>query len=98
MAYSYCRQAAQKFDPDTVKQIKDMTSQNDHVRARITGAKMIGATKLLKLYELVNRIQDLSGGLPPALGKYRDSLDDQLFARAKRELSAEEYQQFHKAY
>lgn len=96
--YSYDRTAASNFNPATVKEIAKLTDNNDHAKALLTGAKMLGLTGLVKKLDLVIKLQELEGRLPNGLKTYRDSLYDNLMAEAKKLLSEDEYRQFYSAY
>lgn len=94
--YNYLRTA--KFDSDTVKEIAKLTDNNNHTEALIEGAKMVGATKLVKKLELVFKLQDLEGHMPVGLREYRDQLSKELDSLAKRDMSDEEFESFHGAF
>lgn len=98
MAYSYDRTAAARFSPDTVKEIAKLTDNNDHAKALLTGAKMLGLTGLVKKLELVVKLQELEGRLPNGLKQYRDGLYDDLMDQATRLLGDDEYRQFNGAF
>ena len=81
-----------------IKKIAQMTDRNDHNGARILGAQMINDKKLLKLYTAIKDIADIEGRGNPYMLKYRDSLDQILWQKAKEKLDSNEYEAFHGAF
>jgi len=98
MPYSYDRIAASKLNPATLRSIARMTDNNQHGKALVTGAKMLGFEELSKKFTLISELQEMEGHLPTGLREYQYSLYQALMDAAKGVLSAEEYEQFNKVY
>ena len=83
-----------KVDDSTLKKVAKMVQGNDHGGALALGAKMIGATKLAKLFGYINKIADVAGHTPSAMIRYRDELKDDLAKLTKQHLSKEDHVKF----
>lgn len=86
------------FNPATVRKIARLTQNNDVVGALVEGTKMLGLSELQQKVALVGKLQDLEGELPPGLSEYRYGLYQTMMRHAKQVLTAEEYNQFYKAF
>jgi hypothetical protein len=86
------------FNIRTVREIARLTEENQHIEALTLGAQMLGEKRLSKKLQLVGILCRMEGHVPTGIGKYRDTLYDQLMERAKDKLSDTEYSFFHSAY
>ena len=92
------RASAVGFNTATIKRIARMTDRNDHTRAYIAGAKMLGLKALAAAFERVSRAQEREGYLPHGLSEERYGLYKQMMAEAERRLTPEEFKSFHSAF
>jgi predicted transcriptional regulator len=82
----------------TIKKIKQMTSDNFHSEALAAGAEFLGDMELKKELDAVVAQHVKERGLSRELSKKRTELADRLFAKAKQQLSPEEFDKFDTAY
>ena len=90
---------AVKLDFDsTIDRINRMTDRNLHSEALVLGAELLGARALRDKLQLVAKLHDLEGSMPPQLKGYRDYLYDSMMTLAKRQLDPEEFKRFYNAF
>jgi len=82
----------------TVARNAQMTDRNAHSEALVLGAELLGAKALRDKLQLVAKLHDLEGSMPPQLKGYRDYLYDSLMTLAKQKLSPDEYKSFYGAF
>ena len=72
--------------PSIIADLAKMTDRNNHTKARMFLAQMIGDKKLVKMYDHINELnlylRDMS-----KLNVARDRLDKELFRQAERKFS-----------
>ncbi len=87
-----------KVDKNVLMKIKKQTAINNHIGARMIGAKAMGHKRLYQKFELVDKLQALEGELPNGLYEYSGSLLKELLAYAKKKLSMEDFKSFRAAF
>jgi hypothetical protein len=92
------RRYGRAFSAPEVRRIARMVQRNDHTRAYIAGAKLLGADALAEQFREIDRTQEAEGFLPHALGEHRYALYQEMMALAKQQLTPAEYAQFYRAF
>lgn len=91
-------EAARPDFASTIDRIRRMTDRNAHSEALVLGAELLGAKALKDKLQLVAKLHDLEGSMPPQLKGYRDYLYDSMMTWAKKKLSTDEYKSFYGAF
>lgn len=90
-----------------VKEIKQMTSNNEHSKALVAGAELLNYNtrgndkeikKLIKLLSSIEKRHMKTGHLTQELSDERSKYAEQLFDKAKEILSPKEFEMFDRAY
>ena len=85
-----------ELDPKAISYMKQLTDRNNHTMARYHLALQMKDKKLMKLYSSIIDIQDAYGSLPHDVSKFRHSLEQELFGKAKKMYS--NYDELSKAF
>ena len=80
-----------KISEEVLQEIAEQTDNNDHGGALLTAANALGLTFLAELLVSNNSAHERLGYLSPELCGRRDRIADAVFAFAKINLSAEDY-------
>lgn len=88
----------QKNVDTLVKQLSQLTDDNDHTGARLLLAKQLNASKWIEALQGVEMIQRAEMGLPSEILKYRENIYKDLMKLAKRKYSKEEYNKIYGAF
>ena len=90
-----------------VKEIEQMTSNNEHSKALVAGAELLNYNtrgsdkeikKLIKLLSSIEKRHMKAGHLTRELSDERSKYAEQLFDKAKEILSPKEFEMFDRAY
>jgi hypothetical protein len=79
----------------TIKNIADLTDNNDHNGAVMALAKMMGDKSSIAEMEKIQRYHNSKGHMPQSLIKYRSSILNNLLAQAKKKYGDKFAKQLH---
>lgn len=75
-----------------IKKIAGMTDGNDHTGARVLiASSVLKNKKLVKIFEAIEKIQDLEGHMPHNLNKYAYEKYQEMMKLAKKQLEPIRY-------
>jgi len=81
-----------------IEKIQKMTSNNEHTKALIIGAKLTKNKEIEKKMIAIQDIHNAEGRMSPDVAKVRERFAQEIYKLAKKQLSAEEYEVFYGAY
>ena len=73
-----------ELDSKFIYKISKLTDANNHTRARIELAKMLGNKKLSKFYNAMNDLNDVFGGYGGELSKLNQKMEKELYKQLNR--------------
>lgn len=82
----------------TIKNIADLTDNNDHNGAVMALAKMMGDKSSTAEMEKIQRYHELKGHMPQSLTKYRSSILNNLLVQAKKKYGDKIAKQLHSSF
>ena len=82
----------------TIKNIADLTDNNDHNGAVMALAKMMGDKSSTAEMEKIQRYHELKGHMPQSLTKYRSSILNNLLVQAKKKYGDKVAKQLHSSF
>jgi hypothetical protein len=86
-------------NPQTaIKNIADLTDNNDHNGAVMALAKMMGDKSSTVEMEKIQKYHELKGHMPQSLTKYRSSILNNLLVQAKKKYGDKVAKQLHSSF